>query len=162
MATTGTQLRQLLRKNVVASEDSTGDTLSDATIGQHPVAGRVVKSGADAAAGTAYRFVLDPSTATAALVQSASVVVDTAVTANATNFATIALVYNDGAGGADTTIGTLDTSTTGFTAKVARTLTLTAANVLIPASRQVEWVVTKANAGVSLATTSFVLKAALA
>lgn len=160
MAFQTSQLRQLLRRNVFFGLVDADDALCDATLGQMAtVSAPCFKTGADAAATTAYRFVVDPSTPCPALVQSAAVVMDSAVTLNGANYATISLVYNNGQGGADTTVATFNTSATTTVAGVANALTLTNANLYIPAGSQVAWVITKAGAGVSLTNVSMKARA---
>ena len=155
MAFQTSQLRQLLRRNVFFGLVDADDALCDATLGQHPSITRpAFKTGADAAATTAYRLIVDTSTACPALVQSAAVVMDSAVTLNGANYATISLVYNNGLGGADTTVASFNTSATTTVAGVANALTLTNANLYIPAGSQVVWVITKAGTGVSLTNVS--------
>lgn len=112
----------------------------------------------DATAATVYRIPIDYAIDHAIKIEEAKVCLQANVTADGTNYKTITLVYNDGAAGSDTTIGTVDTSATGFTAKVARALTLTAANQVIPVGSQLEWVVAAAGTGVALTAGSFIVK----
>jgi hypothetical protein len=117
----------------------------------------------DAAASTATTHTLDTKIGVTSLAKSFKVVTRANVTADDTNNATIALVYNDGAGGSDTTIATATTSTTGtgnITAGIAYVFPITAANSRIPAGSQVQVKVTKNSSGVALSALSFEFKAA--
>lgn len=71
-------------------------------------------------------------------------------TANGTNFGTFVLNKHDGAGGAATAIGSVDSSATNFATGVPRALTLTAANVGLTVGQVLSFQITKAASGVAL------------
>lgn len=77
-----------------------------------------------------------------------------AVMASDTTFATVTLASRNAAGGGSTTIGSQTTKITGgtgnITAFVAQPLTLTAANVIVPAGGSITLAVAKASTGVAL------------
>ncbi len=107
----------------------------------------------DASINTASTWTLDQNTQAQFRVKTFKVVVGTNVTSANTNVATMALVYNNGAGGSDTTIASTNTATTGgsgtgdLVAGTAYSFALTAANVVVPAGSQLQIKVTKAGAG---------------
>lgn len=72
-----------------------------------------------------------------------------AVTANATDYGTVTLYTDDGAGGTPVAAGTYNTATTGFSAGVRREFTLTPANCTIAAGANLYRNYTKAGNGVS-------------
>lgn len=153
----GNRLRDLVKRVVGFGDASSDDTAVDKIL-LRPCAKWVV-SGADIdAANQAYRFVLDPSLDQRTFIESVTVVCSATAAANGTNYKTITLVNNDGAAGSDTTIGTVDTSATGFTAKVGRTMTLTAANQVVAAGQQLEVAVAVAGTGVALTGLSVIVK----
>ena len=118
----------------------------------------------DAAASTAGTRTFDQSTSFPMVVKAFKIITSGNVTADDTNYATVALVYNDGAGGSDTTIASKTTKITGgtgnLTAGIAYSFAITAANARIPAGSQVQVKVTKAGTGVSLPVSTFELKCA--
>lgn len=74
-----------------------------------------------------------------------------AVSANASNYGTLAFGYDNGAGGSVTTVASVNTSTNSWTAGTFVPLTITAANAVIPANSQLKMIITKASSGVALA-----------
>lgn len=121
----------------------------------------------DASVNTASTHTLDQSTGVTMLASTFKVVVGTTVTSVNTNVANIALVYNNGAGGSDTTLCSINTATTAgggtgdITAGTAYSFALNASTSRIPSGSQVQIKVTKAGAGgVALPFLSFELKAA--
>lgn len=119
----------------------------------------------DASINTASTHTLDQSTAIQFRAKTFKVVVGTTISAANTNVATMALVYNNGAGGSDTTIASINTATTAgggsgdITAGTAYAFTLNTSNVVIPAGSQVQVKVTKSGAGgLALPFLSFELK----
>lgn len=121
----------------------------------------------DASINTASTHTLDQNTGVTMLAKTFKVIVGTNVTADNTNNATIALVYNNGAGGSDTTVATINTAasaaggTGNITAGTAYALTINATNARIPAGSQIQVKVTKSGAGgLALPFTSFDFKAA--
>ncbi len=159
MAGTGQELKAVIRRDVVAAITDNDTALADGTLGQNPTVGTRVSFQAGAFA--SQRFVLDNSTIVGAYVQSVTVVIDTTLGIDGTNTNTFALVYNNGAGGADTTVGTVSNGTVAFTAKVGRAMTLTAANLAIPAGSQVELVRTMAGTPAAIGVVSVIVKAVL-
>lgn len=85
---------------------------------------------------------------------SATYIPEAGLTADNSNYTTLTLEYDDGAGGADTTVATLNTKITGGTgdwsALVGEALTLDATKVIVEADQQYQLVGTKASAGVAL------------
>ncbi len=120
----------------------------------------------DASINTASTHTLDQATLVQMRASTFKVVVGTSITAANTNVATIALVYNNGNGGSDTTICSANTATTAgggtgdITAGTAYSFTANTTNALIPAGSQVQVKVTKAGTGgLALPALSFELKA---
>lgn len=153
----GSNVRDSLRA-AMAAATATQQALVDNILARAAAKWSWNKAPTDAAASTAYRIALDASLDFQTLISECKVVANTTVASDPANYATIALVYNDGAGGADTTIATLDTSATALTAKVARSMAVTAANQVVPAGKQLEIVITKAGTGVALPSVSAIVK----
>lgn len=108
-----------------------------------------------AAANVTHIVVLDPATPCRQKVTEYKVCAAGAITAANTDFATFSLVYNNANGGADTVIATASTenkvgSLGAATANIPVSVTVTAANAVIPAGSQVMVIVTKAGAGKAL------------
>ena len=158
MASTPTQLRDEIRRNVAFAITAADDTNADNCVLRSAVKWSSNKAATDATAATAYRIVLDASLDLQSFISECKVVCNTAIAFNAANFVTIQLVQNDGLGGADVVIGAVDTSAVSFVAKVARSMTMTAAAQLVPAAKQLEIVITKAGTGVSTDALSFIVK----
>ncbi len=121
----------------------------------------------DASINTASTHTLDQSTNITMVAKTFKVVTDTNITGTNTNVANFSLVYNNGAGGTDTVLCTINTAasnnsgTGNITAGTAYSFALTAANVRIPSGSQVQIKTTKAGAGgVALPFRSFELKCA--
>lgn len=119
----------------------------------------------DASINTASTHTLDQSTAVAFRVKTFKVMVGTTITSANTNVATIALVYNNGAGGADTTIASMNTATTAgggtgdITAGTAYSFSLNTSNISVPASSQLQIKITKSGqGGLALPFSSFEVK----
>lgn len=109
---------------------------------------------------------LDASTNGVMTITSFKVCLRTTLTSANTNVATFALVYNDGAAGADTTIASLNTATTAgggtgdITAEIPMAITLNTSNIQVPAGKQLQIKVTKSGAGgCSLSAASFICQA---
>ena len=158
MASTPSQFRDQIKRDLFFTNSATDDTTADLMIARPACRWVTNKTTTDAAGTTAYRIVLDPGLDLQTLVSSVTVVSNTNATFNGTNFATIQLVYNDGAAGSDVVVGTVDTSAVSFVAKIGRLMALTAANVLIPAGKQLEVVITKAGTGIALDAISVIVK----
>jgi hypothetical protein len=119
----------------------------------------------DLGATTNNSTMLDASVDIAFIVTSVKVSVSANVTSDNTNNAVFSLVYNNGNGGSDTTIATINTATTagGGTGNITKdtptTVTITAANSRVPAGQSVYWKVTKQGAGGLAVHHSFAVKA---
>lgn len=86
-------------------------------------------------------------------VTSAKLMPFAALTADASNYATVTVEYDDGAGGSDTAVATLVTDVAGgsWVAGTAKTMTLTSsAPVNIPAGSYVHFSIAKAGTGVAV------------
>lgn len=142
-AGTGQQVRDAIRR-LMGTNDSTGDGEVDAVFARQQYNwGKVL----DTAAGTDFIW-HGPVTKAQFLVDSVTLGVDLAVTFDATNYSTIALAYDDGAGGSATTVATLATSAVSWVVGTRVTLAITAANALVPAGKQLKLVKTHAGSGV--------------
>ncbi len=122
----------------------------------------------DASTNTAGTYTLDQSTSLPLTVKTFKVIVYANVTADDTNNATFALVYNNGNGGSDTTIASGNHATTGsgglgtLTSAIATSISINSTNQVIPAGSQVQIKITKAGAGGSpLPVTDFTVTASL-
>ena len=122
-------------------------------------------AGSGALANTSHT--LDASTLAQFKVTGFKVTAHAAVTSDNSNFTWINLVYNNGAGGSDTVVATVNTATTlgGGTGNLAadqpKAITLVANNnVVVPAGSQLMIKTLKAGTGVSLPILSFDVKGA--
>jgi len=158
MASTPTQVRDEIRRNLAFAITAADETNADNCVLRSAARWMAHKGPTDATATTAYRLVLDATLDLQVLISECKVVSNTVIAFNAANYVTIALVYNDGAAGADVTIATLDTTAVSFAAKIARSMTITAANALVAAGKQLEIVITKAGTGVATDALSFIVK----
>lgn len=158
MASTPTQLRDEIRRNLAFALTAADETNADLCVLRSAARWKCHKGPSDATAAAAYRFVLDGALDLQTAISECKVICNTAIAFNAANFATFQLVQNDGIGGADVVIGTLDTSAVSFVAKIARSMTLTAATQLVPAGKQLEVVMTKSGTGVVTDSLSFIIK----
>jgi hypothetical protein len=117
----------------------------------------------DAATSTSSTFTFDYSTPNRFRVDAVKVVPHAALTSENTNNATIALVYNNGNGGSDTTVATINTATTAaggsgdWTAGVGVAVTITAANAVVPSGSQLQVKITKNGAGAIITPTASVI-----
>ncbi len=101
-------------------------------------------AGASTIAGNvAYTHTLDPSTATQFRISTFHITGTAGVTSAAGNLALITLVYNNGNGGSDTSIGVYNTAATALTAGTPLSVSLTAANVIVPAGSCIQIKTTK-------------------
>lgn len=109
-----------------------------------------VAGGTTIAGNATSQHTLDANTQFQVTAKSFKIITNANVTAANTNCATFALVYNNGNGGTDTTIATINTATTAgggsgnLTVGVPFSVPLTAANVVVPAGSQIQIKVTKA------------------
>ena len=142
---TGQQFRDAARR-LYAATDSTGEAIVDKIICRAQYNWSKIL---DTAAGTDFTW-NGPVTRSQFLVDTVTLGVDLAVTFDATNYSTIALAYDDGAGGAATTVASLATNAVSWTAGTRVTLVITAANALIPGGKQLKLVKTHASSGVVL------------
>jgi hypothetical protein len=129
--------------------DATGQGIvDDLTCRQQYTWQRVV----DAAAGTDYTA-YGPTTRAKLLVDTVRFTPNIAVTANGTNYKTVTVAYNDGAGGSDVTLATVDTSTTSWVAgtTVSIPLTGTTGNLVVPKGRALKISVAHSGTGVVIA-----------
>lgn len=145
------KFRDLFVSQFAPDMNSTATALVDAVLNQEFKYS--VSQPLDASVNTASTWTLDQATGVAMLCKSFKVVVGTTVTGANTSVANFALVYNNGAGGADTTIYTQNTAaansngTGDLTAGTAYAFTANATNVRIPAGSQVQIKITKAGGG---------------
>ena len=105
----------------------------------------------DASINTTANVILDMATPIKYKVSAFKVALNAALTETNTNLAQIQLVYNNANGGSDTNIALVYTNVAGgignVTAAIPASITLTAANQVIPAGSQVAIRETKAGAG---------------
>lgn len=105
----------------------------------------------DASINTTANIILDMATPIKYKVTAFKVALNAALTETNTNLAQIQLVYNNANGGADTNIALVYTNVAGgignVVAAIPNSITLTAANQVIPAGSQVIIRETKAGAG---------------
>jgi hypothetical protein len=119
---------------------------------------------ADAATSTTSTYTLDYSTGPRFRVDAVKYVPHASLTSDNTNLATLELVYNNGNGGSDTVIATINTATTAgggsgnWTADIGVALAVTAANAVVPAGSQVQLNVTKGGAAVIVPAGSLIMK----
>lgn len=122
---------------------------------------------ADAATSTTSAYTLDYSVPTRFRVDAVKYVPHATLTADNTNLATLALVANNGNGGADTTIATINTAATAgggsgnWSADVGVALTVTAANAVVTSGSQLQLRITKGGAAVVVPAGSLILKGTL-
>jgi hypothetical protein len=143
MATDREQLRRNDKGRITNVKD-----ISDAEGAANKLHQRVHRFaiGTDAATSTA-RTCGFSWTSHAIRIVAANLLVETATASNATNFATIKLSWNDGAGGSNTDIAVAGTSGTTFTAAYKIPMTITAASAEVAISKQLLCVTSKSGAG---------------
>lgn len=163
--TTGSQFRDEFRNVFAPDSNTTAQALADAVFDQ-PFMYRCDRP-YDANANSTSVHTLDTSTATQVRVKTFKWGLRASVTSDNTNNATVALVYNNGNGGSDTTVATINTATTAgggsgnITLEVPYSVAVTAANAIIPSGSQLQVKVTKSGAGgLALPHSSFEVKAA--
>lgn len=105
----------------------------------------------DAGTTTTANIILDMSTPIKYKVTALRLALNAALTETNTNLAQVQLVWNNANGGADTNIALVYTNVSGgignVTAAIPNSLTLTAANVVVPSGSQVAIRETKAGSG---------------
>src|SRR6185369_13915497 len=124
--------------------DSTGEAVVDNCISKVRWRGSFRADATAGDVGSLNLDILDRQT----LITSVKILPDAAVTANGTNYKTFTLEYDDGAGGSATTVATVDTSAVSWVANTPVSLTITAANALVAAGKQLRLKITKAASGV--------------
>jgi hypothetical protein len=136
--------------SLLSSTDATDKALVRKFIGQKKVEAHVTDGGT---AGTAQTetFVWENDTGADMYVTAAKVTFPVAVASNGSNYASVFVYKRTSAGASQTAIGTADSSATSYTAFVPAALTLTAANVLVPAGSGITVAVTKTGTGVAIA-----------
>lgn len=123
------------------------------TIRYNAVRGTVQAANVDSTVNSVWTATLDPNTAVKMQVTECKWTVDNAVTSVNTNVAILSLVYNNGNGGSDTTIATINTATVaggGTGDLVAGTpvaVTINTTNMIVPANSCVAVKLTKSGAG---------------
>ncbi len=119
---------------------------------------------ADAATSTTSTYTLDYSTPGRFRVDAVRYVPHVALTSSNTDNATLELVYNNGNGGSDTVIATINTATTAgggsgnWTADIGVALAITAANSVVPSGSQLQLNVAKSGAAVIVPAGSLIMK----
>ncbi len=107
----------------------------------------------DVAASTVQSFGLDPVTDTDVKYDAVYFTPHAALTANDTDYATLSLVYDAGPG-TDVVVATRTTQITGgsgdWVADTPVALTITAANAVVPAGKNLMFKITKAGSGVAV------------
>lgn len=122
---------------------------------------------ADAATSTSTAFTFDNSVPNRFRVDSCKIIPHASLTASNADNATLQLVANNGNGGSDTVIATINTATTAgggsgnWTADIGVALTVTAANAVVASGSQVQLRITKSGAAVVVPAGSVVLKGTL-
>ncbi len=121
----------------------------------------VVQAVADAAAATTSAYTLDFTD-----IQCRVIAIDTiasgAVAFNAANYAIYTLSYDNGAGGASTTVATWNTSAVGLTANQVSVQNSAAVitSPVVPAGSRLVLTITKAGTGVVIPQASYIVKSA--
>jgi hypothetical protein len=119
---------------------------------------------ADAATSTTSTYTLDYSTGPRFRVDAVKYVPGASLTADNTNLATLELVYNNGNGGSDTVIATVNTAATAgggtgnWTADIGVAVTVTAANSVVPAGSQIQLNIAKSGAAVIVPAGTLIVK----
>lgn len=123
---------------------------------------------ADAATSTSATYTMDYSVPTRFRVDACKIVPHASLTSDNTNNATFQLVSNNGNGGSDTVIATINTATTAgggsgnWTADIGVALTVTAANAVVSSGSQLQLRQTKSGvAAVSVPACSIIVKGTL-
>ena len=122
---------------------------------------------ADAATSTSATYTLDYSVPSSFRVDAVKYVPHAALTANNSNLATLKLVTNNGNGGSDTVVATINTAaaaaggTGNWTADIGQALTVTAANAVVTSGSQLQFKMTKGGAAVIVPAGSLIVKGTL-
>jgi hypothetical protein len=134
-----------------------GDTLADQANNLETLANQVnqrvafvAKPAVDAATGTAHYLPFLVADRAIRIISAKVLPAATTNTGgtNASNYATISLIYNDGAGGANTTVGSVGTNATALTVGVPASVSLNASNVDIASGKMLAIAHTKTSDGV--------------
>ena len=144
---------QKLRDGLVAFLAPLLDTISMATVDGFIARSlkTTIQVPADASATSTESVVLDTSTDLQDRVTAITLSASAAVALNAANYAIFTLAYDNGAGGASTTIATWNTSATSFVANQVFNVPSSAIVVgAIPAGSRITLAITKAGTGVQL------------
>lgn len=145
-ATVGTQVRDAWRA-LIGATDSTSQTEADAVVSRVQY---LIPKATDTGAGTDETW-NGPTAKCQFVVTAVTFAPDAAVTANGTNFGTLTLSFDDGAGGAATSVASVDTSAVSWVAGTRVTFTITAANALVASGKQLKLVKTHGGTGVVMA-----------
>lgn len=141
---TGSQLRDVARA-LFAASDATGVALVDNSFARVRHSTLIPLQGTAATIAGFNLGVTDRQIA----VQSVKLMPDAALTHDGTNNKVFTLEYDDGAAGSATAVGVVDTSANDWSANVPISLALTAANVVVPAGKQLRLKITKNGTGVA-------------
>jgi hypothetical protein len=167
-ATNNPQLRDLIYKTLGFAESSAQETINEIALGLTRNVLVIGKAAADGAAGDTTNLCTVPLDAKF-LVTGAYIMPGGALTAHDTNYATVVLDVDDGAGGSATTLASNTTKTAGgggtgnWTAGTAIEMTLTAtiADRIIDGATARKWLginIAKAGTGVAVPISAFWLK----
>lgn len=148
---TNRKFRDAFKRLFAPDCDATASTLVTAMLNQVVVysAHQVL----DASINTAGTYTLDQSTGLSITALTFKVITHANVTAVNTNTAVFSLVYNNGNGGTDTTIASINTATTAgggsgdITALVPLSIAVNSSTQVIPAGSQVQVKITKEGTG---------------
>jgi len=155
---TGQKYRDAFGALFAPDGDSTSEALIDnmLQIKYNATRGTVMAENADSTVNSVWSSTLDRRTTVRMLVQEAYLISDNSwsTTSNVnTNVAILSLVYNNGNGGSDTTIATINTATVAggggglVTASVPYALTINTTNQVVPAGSLLAFKLTKSGAG---------------
>lgn len=161
-ATTGKELKDAVLAQFASEGTSAAESLAKAAfVGYKECLSRV----ADAAATTNVNLCADYSTGVGIRVTGVAFVPSAALTAHNTNYVSMQLVYNNGNGGSDTVVAMANSTIAGaalatndWVANIAETLTITAANAVIPSGSQVQFKFLKVSSGVNVPAGTVVIK----
>lgn len=132
----GYKIRDVVKRILNGDESSTANDMIDELFGK-PKFSITTGFAADTAA-TAYLtpFTILPTAGPKFQLVTARYLPGVAITANGTNYATFNVLYDDAAGGGNTTMATANTSAVSAVAETPYTITVTAANAVAPAGSQ--------------------------
>lgn len=147
--TTGVQFRDAM-KRLLASLDSTGDSNTDKYVGTRRWRMTVASVTAGGSLEVPFEILDVPVQVT-----SVKVLPNSALTSNNTDFATLTLEFDDGAGGSKSTIATANTAnaagggTGNWSAAQAQSLAITSANASVASGKQLLFKVAQTANGVA-------------